>query len=71
MTENNREDRCTCCASFCQHGLEGCPNQAAVEVTVSAKRGSIQVGSASKNAVCEGCWTLITINLPNIFGLER
>jgi hypothetical protein len=73
MLGNSRggdENRCTCGATVCRHGLTGCPNPAVIELTVSAKRGSQPEGSPIKNYVCETCWAILQINLPNLLGVN-
>jgi hypothetical protein len=66
-----KKERCTCCATICHHGLDGCPNPPVIEVTVSAMRGSQPEGEPSINWVCDTCWAILQVNLPNILGVNK
>jgi hypothetical protein len=71
QTNIPKDDRCNCCASFCRHGLDGCPNAPSVDLTVSAVRGSQSEGKPITSHVCDTCWACIQINLPNVFGTNN
>jgi hypothetical protein len=68
VTEDIQE-RSTCCATFCRHGIEGCPNLGVVEITVSARRGERQEGSARRPRIPVLLGTLIALNTPVQFGV--